>query len=151
MADLAVAAAPCVCPLAVNRPCRLRALAGWRLTRHKRGDYGYTDHEARTISLRADLTWPQLRSTLVHEVLHATRGPALDTLGDREEMRVRKETARLLLPSIHAVADALAWSQVRAREAAADLGVDVDVLWDRLDHLHPAEHHYLRRRLAEVG
>ncbi len=116
-------------------------------------DYGITDFEAGTISLRRDLDQAGRRSTVLHECLHVERGPALDepVLYAREELRVRREAARLLLPDIRAVGEALAWAHTTT-EAADELWVDEDTLLDRLEHLHPAELHYLRRRLdhAEV-
>lgn len=129
---------------------RLRALDAWRLIWHHGGDMGTTDFEAKTISLRLGMTWAERRCTILHEVLHAERGPTLDTLAEREELRVRKETARLLLPNISEIGDALAWASCRVREAADELGVDAGVLWDRLDHLHPSERHSLTRRLADA-
>ena len=130
---------------------RLRALTDWTLRWHHGGDMGWTDFETRTISLRADLSWAERRCTVLHECLHAERGAPLDTLADREELRVRKETARLLLSDVSTIGDALAWSGLRVREAADELGVDVGTLWDRLDYLHPSERHYLTRRLDDLA
>lgn len=72
-----------------------------------------------------------------------------DALLAREEIRVRKEAARLLLPDIKVVGEAMAWA-LSTEEAADELWVSPDVLRDRLRWLHPAETHYLRKRLAEV-
>ena len=115
---------------------------------HEGGDMGFTDHEASIISLRLGMSQAERRCTVLHEVLHAERGPALETLYDREELRVRRETARLLLPDIKLVGEAMAWS-LSTEEAADELWVDVGVLRDRLASLHPAERHFLRRRLEE--
>ncbi|WP_300680677.1 hypothetical protein [Nocardioides sp.] len=111
---------------------------------------GLTDYDAGTISLRTDLDQAQRRSTILHELLHVERGPAADVpvLVAREELRVGREAARLLLPDICKVGDALAWAQ-NYTEAADELWVDLDTLLDRLDSLHPVELHYLRRRLAD--
>jgi len=134
---------------------RFRALGdAWRLVWHHPDDsdnLGETDFEARTISLRSDLTWEERRCTIAHEVIHAERGPAPIALVEREELIVRRLAARRLLPDIRVVGEALAWSQCRVRGAAEELGVDVDTLWDRLDALHGWEHFYLKNRLAEVG
>lgn len=65
-----------------------------------------------------------------------------------EELRVRRLAARMLLPDIRKIGEALAWAHTYT-EAAEELWVDLDTLLDRLDSLHPAELHYLRRRLAE--
>lgn len=111
---------------------------------------GETDHEAGTISLRRGLTQAERRCTLQHELLHVERGATLTTLYDREEQRVRRETARLMLPNIHRIGEALAWAGDDLVEAADDLWVDEGVLLDRLRNLHPSELHYLRRRLAQA-
>lgn len=121
---------------------RLRALRGWELRWHHPDDdpdAGFTLFDERVISLRSNLTWEERRCTVLHECLHAERGPTLaGVLEQREELRVRRETARLLLPSVREVADVLAWA-LSPEEAAAELLVDVDVLRDRLRWLDPAE------------
>ena len=131
---------------------RLRALVDWELRWHdptRDTRMGVTRHSARTISLRSDLDWAERRCTVLHEVLHAERGPVLDTWADQEEVRVRKQTARLLIPDVRAIGEALAWA-LSPEEAADELHVDVGVLRDRLRWLHPAERHYLTRRLEEI-
>jgi hypothetical protein len=133
---------------------RLHDLAGWELRWHRPeddSDAGFTLFEERVISLRADLTWAERRCTVLHECLHAERGPTLvGVLGAREELRVRRETARLLLPSVEDIAEVLAWTD-STEEAAAELLVDSDLLTDRLECLTPAEHAYLRGRLGDVA
>lgn len=133
---------------------RLRALAGWTLHWHtpeNDPDPGFTLHDERIISLRTDLTWPERRSTVLHECLHAERGPVLEgVLTEREELAVRRAAARILLPSVKAIGEALAWARCND-EAADELMVDVGTLNDRLRWLHPAERHYLTRRLEEIG
>lgn len=131
---------------------RLRALVDWELRWHtpdEREDAGYTRHDLKVISLRTDLTWAERRCTILHECLHAEHGPVLTTHYDRHEIEVRRATARLMLPSIYAVGEALAWAYDN-REAADELHVDVEVLRDRLRWLHPAERGYLTRRLREI-
>ena len=131
---------------------RLRALGDWELHWHDPdadGRMGVTKYAKRIISLRADLTWEQRRCTILHECLHAEHGPVLTTHYDRHELQVRRETARLLLPDVRAIGDALAWGRGND-EAAYDLHVDVGVLADRLRWLHPAERGYLSKRLEEV-
>ena len=116
---------------------RLRELAHVTLLWHDGGPKGVTNFAAQTISLRRGMTQAERRSTVLHECLHIERGPALTTLAAREELRVEKETARLLLPDMHRVAD--------------DLWVDEQLLRCRLRHLHPSERGYLQQRLAEDG
>lgn len=133
---------------------RLRALQGWELRWHRAEDDpdpGFTLFEEKVISLRSNLTWEERRCTVLHECLHAERGPTLvGVLAEREELRVRRETARLLLPSIVEVADALAWAH-SVDEAAVELLVDAGVLLDRLRWLEPAEHALLSARAARAG
>lgn len=133
---------------------RLRDLADWTLRWHDHEHdtrRGVTRHAAKEISLRTDLTWAERRCTVLHECLHAEHGPVLDVYYERHENAVRSETARLLLPDVRELGEALAWATCN-EEAADELCVDVGVLRDRLRWLHPTERHYLRRRLehAEV-
>lgn len=133
---------------------RLRSLRGWELRWHRPEDdpdAGFTLFDEKVISLRDDLSADERRCTLLHECLHAERGPTLvGVLEQREELRVRRETARLLLPSIQEVSEALAWAHSLA-EAAGELRVDVGVLRDRLRWLDPAESAYLGRRSARAS
>lgn len=59
-----------------------------------------------------------------------------------------REAARLLLPDVLTIADALAWAHT-IEEAAEELWVDVDTLRARLRCLHPVERGYLTRALAD--
>lgn len=127
---------------------RFRRLTQFTLKWHDGGLRGFTDYEAKTISLRRGMTHDERRSTILHECLHVERGPALDTLSAREELRVERVAARLLMPDIRIVGEALAWGRDLA-EAAWELSVDEAMLRCRLETLHPAEHHYLRRRLED--
>lgn len=115
---------------------------------HDDGPMGETDFEDNTISLRRGMTWAERRTTVLHECLHVERGPVLMSMVDREELRVEKETARLLLPDVHPIGDALAWGHDLA-EAADELGVDVHLLEVRLQYLHPAERGWLKQRLED--
>lgn len=147
------ALAPTV-PRMVHPWRRLRGLVEWELRWHapdEDPDPGFTLFDEQAISLRTDLSWEERRCTVLHECLHAERGPALEgVLAEREERAVRRETARLMLPDIRAVGEALAWA-LSPEECAEELQVDVGVLRDRLRWLHPAERHYLTRRLEEVA
>lgn len=134
---------------AVNPWHRLRELAHVELLWHDGGPMGLSDFVASTISLRRGMTWAERRCTVLHEVIHHERGPFLDTHELHEEEQVRRQTAREMLPDIRAIGEALAWAHTNA-EAADELGVDEDTLRTRLLRLHPAERHYLQRRLAEV-
>lgn len=128
---------------------RLRDLAHITLLWHDGGPKGVTNFAAGTISLRRGMTQAERRSTVLHECLHAERGPVLTTLAAREELRVERETARLLLPDVEAIADAMVWARSLA-EAADDLWVDEQLLRCRLRNLHPAERGYLHRRMDDA-
>lgn len=126
----------------------LRNLAHVTLLWHDGGDMGEADFEAQTVSIRRGMTYEERRCTLLHELLHLERGPALTTTVGRDEDAVRRATARLMLPSVRALGEALAWAH-NEQEAAEELAVDVGVLRDRLRWLHPSERHYLTRRLTD--
>jgi hypothetical protein len=128
---------------------RLRELAHVSLVWHDGGPMGRTHFSTNTISLRRGLTWAERRCTILHECLHVERGPVPLTLAGREEERVRRQTARLMLPDLQAIGEALAWAH-NEHEAADELCVDVPTLRYRLRHLHPSERGWLHRRLEEV-
>lgn len=143
------AAASTVQPMHLYHPWRrLRELAHLTLHWHDDGPAGWCRHSTQELSLLRGMTQAERRSTVCHEVVHLERGPAVRGFGDREEVEVSKEAARRLLPDIHVVGEALAWSRDLA-EAAEELWVDDGTLRVRLEHLHPAERAYLLRRLYE--
>lgn len=126
----------------------LRELTDWTLHwRPMHGRLGLTNWGDRTITLHPDQDQAQRRSTLAHELQHVARGPVPDHCRAREERTVDQLAARNLI-GLDALADALAWSH-NIIEAADELWVDADLLRVRLNHLHPSEVHYLRRRLEE--
>lgn len=113
------------------------------------GMFGYTDHEAGEVVLAEGLTQAERRCTIAHETQHILRGRVPGYQRHREEAAVDREAARLLLPDIRVVGEALAWS-TSIEEAADELWVDVVMLRRRLASLHPAERGYLNRRLDEI-
>lgn len=121
---------------------RLRALTDWTLhwAHLEPGVWGLTDHHARTITLDRRLTQVERRCTLAHELEHVA--------GHHDETVCDRNAARSLLPDVRRVGEALAWAH-SLEEAADELWVDEPTLRARLEHLHPAERHYLRRRLAD--
>jgi hypothetical protein len=132
----------------MHHPWRaLRALTDWSLLwAELPGDtLGVTDWRAKTITLRAGMLQRQRRATLAHELHHVARGPAPECLRRREEMIVERDAARQMI-DLHALGEALAWSH-HLSEVADELWVDEGMVRSRLDHLHPAERAYLRRRL----
>lgn len=137
----------------MHHPWRaFRDLADWTLrwAQLPHGVWGLTDFRTRTVTLTLGMNQAERRCTIEHERQHILRGPVSSTsYVAREERIVDHNAARLLLPDVHRIGEALAWAH-GLEEAAEDLWVDVDILRVRLEHLHPAERAYLRRRLAEV-
>lgn len=98
-------------------------------------DWGRTiwvDGEA-SIYLAHDLGPVQRRATLAHELHHVQRGAPVHPRCERDEMIVRGETARWLLPDVGEVAHTL--RDRYAREAARALWVPRFVLMDRLSNM----------------
>lgn len=108
---------------------------------------GLTTYATKTITLHPEQDQAQRRSTLAHELEHARRGPVPVALRAREEVIVEALAARKLV-GIRELGEALAWAR-DINEAAQELWVDRSIVDARLAHLHPAERHYLRRRLQE--
>lgn len=127
---------------------RLRELVDVTLGWHDGGYAGWCRHSTQEVSLRRGMTQAERRSTICHEVVHLERGPAPKGYGRQDELAVSKEAARRLIPNVRALGEALAWACC-PEEAADELWVDVGTLRTRLNHLHPAERAYLKRRLDD--
>lgn len=112
------------------------------------GTWGVTDFEAKTVTLKDDLNQVERRCTIAHETQHVLRGSVSAAMEAREEEQVDRNAARLLLPDVHVVGEALAWAH-SLDEAADELWVDVPTLEARLRSLHPSERAYLKRRLED--
>lgn len=112
--------------------------------------YGFTDHDAKTITLREGMSFEERRSTIAHEVHHVYRGPVPTHKTLAEELLVDRCAARLLLPSMKDVADCLMWASGDYDEASVELWVDPLLLEVRLSSLHGRERTYLNRRLADI-
>lgn len=112
---------------------------------------GCTDFVNHAVMIAIDLSPAERRSTLAHEVEHIRRGPVPTepVLAAREERAVEEAAARQLI-NIRDLAELLAESDEPAYVADA-LGVDPELLSTRLDHLHPSEVAFLRRRLDTKG
>ncbi|SFI85153.1 ImmA/IrrE family metallo-endopeptidase [Nocardioides psychrotolerans] len=111
------------------------------------GVLGVTDFDGKTVTLAHGLDQAERRSTIAHEVEHIDRGWSPCTT--REECQIERAAAQKLI-GIRELGEALAWAR-DLEEAAEELWVDVPLLRVRLQHLHPAERAYLRRRLADEG
>lgn len=103
-----------------------------------------------TVWLANGMLQRERRCTLAHELVHMELGHD-GCQPPTVEARVRADVARWLLPDIRQVADSLAWSDGHIGMAALDLWVDEITLEHRVSprFLHPAERHYLIRRLTE--
>jgi Zn-dependent peptidase ImmA (M78 family) len=102
-------------------------------------------HRLRMIVLRGGMPLVEQRATLWHELLHAERGD--DVCSDKTERNHVDRAAARRAIDVECLADALLWSSYPA-EIADQLKVTEAMLAQRLEHLHPAERGYLRRRLA---
>lgn len=103
-----------------------------------------------TILMDSRLLQVERRCALAHELAHIERGdrPCINQWFDaRQELAADLVAARWLIPR-DCLLSALRWSDDK-HEIADELWVTVDLLQARLDHLHPAEKHYLRRKLTE--
>lgn len=114
------------------------------------GVWGLTDFDRRVVTLTHGMSQAERRCTIAHETQHVLRGPVPAAYVAREELVVDQNAARLLLPDVRVLGEELAWAH-SLDEAAEQLWVDRDILRVRLEHLHPAERAYLRRRLEEHG
>lgn len=99
----------------------------------------------RTILLDIRLSGVEERCTLMHEIVHAERGPFPRWATAREEAAVNAEAARRLIP-LDALGEALAWS-LHPTVAAEELDVDPPTLEALLRDLAEVEVEALRRRL----
>lgn len=125
-----------------------RELTDWTLrwAQLPDGVWGQTCWVTKTVTLTTGMNQAERRCTIAHETQHVLRGPVPAAFEVREEVAVDRNVARLLLPDIHAIGEALAWAP-RIEEAAEELWVDGIILETRLRTLHPSERAYLRRRL----
>lgn len=134
----------------MHHPWRdFRTLIEWTLIWADLPDMmGVTCWNTRTITLDRGLLQAERRCTIAHEIEHARRGPVLDepVLAAKEEAAIDAAVARKLI-ALDDLGEAVAWAH-NLVEAADELWVDVPTLQARLEHLHPSERHYLRRRLA---
>lgn len=135
----------------MHHPWRaFRDLVDWTLewAHLPHGVWGLTDFDRRVVTLTHGMSQAERRCTIEHERQHILRGPVSAAYTAREELAVDRNAARVLLPDIRAIGAELAWAH-NLDEAAEQLWVDPDILRTRLEHLHPAERAYLRRRLEE--
>lgn len=115
-----------------------RDLAGWswRLDELPPGICGLTDYAARTMTIDPRLDWGAWRGTVLHEALHAVRGPVRHHETEAEEALVEEMTARRLIP-MDRLRDTRHMRTLRERARA--LHVDRALLNVRLSSLTEAE------------
>lgn len=119
---------------------------------HDLGDFaGAWDPETRIIWLHHDLTHPERRSTMAHEIVHALRGDeaCLDpVLGARQEGSVDRAAVRLLI-TLDEFADALAWC-CDDIELAHELCIDDRMVRAMRESLTAEEIREIEERLARI-
>ena len=137
----------------MHHPWRaFRDLADWRLRWDAlpAGTLGLTCHRTRTVTLALGLSQAERRCTIAHETQHILRGPGSSCEDVREQGAIERAVARLLVPSVRDLADALVLTNGSYERASDQLWVD-DMTFDaRLGSLWGRERDYLERRLAEV-
>jgi hypothetical protein len=112
------------------------------------GVMGETCHRTRTVTLAVGMSQAERRCTIAHETEHVVRGPVLPHLSRDEELLIDRAVARLLVPDVRELVDALSWARGHLESAADALWVDDYLLQVRLVTLTDAERTYARRRLT---
>ena len=137
----------------MHHPWRaFRQLEDWRLRWEPlpAGILGLTCHRTRTVTLALGLSQAERRCTIAHETQHILRGPGSTCDDVHERAAIERTVARLLIPSVGDLADALTRAHGCFESAADELWVDDMTLGARLASLRPGERDYLRHRWADV-
>ena len=137
----------------MHHPWRaFRQLEDWRLRWDTlpAGTLGLTCHRTRTVTLALGLSQAERRCTIAHETQHVLRGPGSTCDDAHEQAAIERAVARLLIPSVRELADALARAHGCFESVADELWVDDMTLHARLGSLRVGERDYLRRRWADV-
>jgi hypothetical protein len=108
---------------------------------------GTTCHATRTVTLALGMSQAERRCTIAHETQHIERGPVPPHEVPGEELLIDRLVARLLIPSLPELVDALAWAGGHLETAADALWVDDYLLQVRLAALTAPERAYAGRRL----
>jgi hypothetical protein len=129
--------------------CRFSELTEWTLrwAELPPGVMGTTCHATRTVTLALGMSQAERRCTIAHETEHIERGPVPPHEVQREELLIDRRVARLLVPSLPELVDALAWAGGHLETAADALWVDEYLLQVRLGALTAPERAYTARRL----
>lgn len=119
---------------------------------HLPGDMtGLYDHQQRVIIIDPRCDYATRRSTLAHEMVHATRGDVRcenEWLDVKQELAVERTAAQHLLP-FHKLHSTVQWCH-DTREMAEHLDVDHSMLITRIGTLTPEEYQTLRDTVAEL-
>ena len=96
---------------------------------------GRTCHLTRTVTLALGMSQAERRCTIAHETAHIERGPVAPHQALREEWDIDRTVARLLIPSVDQLVDAMTWAGGHLESAADALWVDDYLLSVRLRSL----------------
>ena len=129
---------------------RFALLTDWSLrwAELPEGVMGLTCHRTRTVTLALGMSQAERRCTIAHETEHVERGAVSPQETRREELLIDRKVARLLIPDVRELVDALSWARGHLETAADTLWVDDYLLQVRLAALTDAERAYAGRRLA---
>lgn len=114
------------------------------------GKLGLTIHAEKRILIRDGLDVETRRSTIVHETGHVLRGEGSSCHELYEESLVERQAARLLLPSVRRIGEAMAWHHASYTLTARELWVDEKLLNARLSTLAPADRAWLDDQLHTI-
>ena len=131
---------------------RFAALTEWSLTWSELppGVMGFTCHRTQIVTLALGMSQAERRCTIAHETEHILRGPVGVQEQAREEVMVDHTVARLLIPSVDELVDAMARAGGHVETAADDLWVDEYLLEVRLASLTQLQRARLGQRLTEA-
>jgi hypothetical protein len=114
------------------------------------GRLGITKWDLTEIWIAEDMNVADRRCTIAHETGHLIRGPFPGARKVYEEALVDRQAARLLLPSVQSIGQALGWAKADYALAADELWVDEATLNTRLSTLAPRERARLTKQLGMV-
>ena len=131
---------------------RFALLTDWSLrwAELPEGVMGLTCHRTRTVTLALGMSQAERRCTIAHETEHIERGPVPPQRAPREELEIDRTVARLLIPSVPHLVDAMTWAAGHLETAADALWVDDYVLAARLSAFSDRERSYVNRLLTNA-
>jgi hypothetical protein len=131
---------------------RFAELTDWSLAWAELPDgvMGRTCHLTRTVTLALGMSQAERRCTIAHETAHIERGPVPPQWAQREELDIDRTVARLLVPSVPRLVDAMVWAGGHLETAADALWVDDYLLTVRLRALTGGERGYVERHLTSA-